>query len=720
VIAPETIGPYTILEKLGQGGMGVVYKARDKRLRRLVALKFLAEASEDPRVTERFLREAQAASALNHPNIVSIHDIGEENQTSYIVMEYVDGISLKQVIPVDGLPISLALEYAIQIADGVAAAHRAGIVHRDLKPANVIVNGRGQIKVLDFGLARFDSEPTACANADALAYVTQTGFFMGTAAYVAPEQSAGRSVDHRADIFSFGVMLHEMLTGGRPFAGSTVMEMLYEINKGTPFRIRDSRPDLPGGLETVVLRMLAKRPEDRFPTMDSVVAALRSLRSGNVLNGRGDADATRQAGSHRRTETFPPHLSGPPQEDSEKAVVAVVAFRSLSSDRDDEYLAAGLASEVVRALSGVPGVRVVSELTSSRFRHDVSNLSQLAEALNLQYVLTGSLRRAGNRIRVIAELSEAPHGMMIWTQTYNRGIEDVFAVQEEIAEAIVGATGGQIIKARGEHASREKPENLGAWGLVRKANYFVNHAYHFDAIDDAIELLRKAISIAPEYAAAHGFLGLYLIQRLINSRSPDPALDRPEALAAVDHALLLAPADPEVLENSGLVYVNCGKTEQAKRVLKRAVEVSPFNLVAWGYLGLCLGWTGDAKEMAKAMQILDRLIANTPDHPSLPYWLYFRAGVCAREGKFEEAAESARRSAELQPRFTLALMEYANALGFLGRNEEAAAAAMQAAALNPGATQETYTGELLITTGSADRAQPHLGGLVAAGIFKQF
>ncbi|HZL56368.1 MAG TPA: protein kinase [Bryobacteraceae bacterium] len=731
---PDSIGPYTIVEKLGQGGMGVVYKARDKRLRRLVALKFLLEGSEDSRVTRRFLREAQAASALNHPHIVAIYDIGEENGTAYIVMEYVEGKSLKQLIPAEGLPMTIALACATQIAQAVAAAHGAGIVHRDLKPANVIVGGHWHSKVLDFGLARFDSEPTAPAeDGDAFESMTQPGVFMGTAAYVSPEQSTGGKVDHRSDIFSFGIMLQEMLTGRRPFAGNSAIELVYAVNKSEPFKIRELCPDLPEELERAVLRMLAKHPNDRFQTMDNVAAALEALKGGSsggvraAAGGGASDEATRwadpvaaqitpEAASHPSGRS---KLSGPPPPGSENAAIAVLPFRSLSQDKDDEYLAAGITSELVRALSGVPGVRVASELTSFKFRNDVPDIENIAASLKLRYVLSGSLRRAGNRIRVIAELSEAPHGIMIWSETYNRGIEDVFGVQEEIAQAIVSATGGQIIKARGEHAVREPVDSLDAWGLVNKANYFVNHAYHFEAIDEAIDLLRKAISIAPGYAAAYGFLGLYLIQRLINSRSTDVARDRAEALGAVDHALRLAPKDPEVLENSGLVYFNCGKTEQAKRALRRAVDSAPFNLVAWGYLGLCLGWAGNDAAVAEAGRILDRLIANTPDHPSLPYWLYFKAGVCAREGRFEEAADCACKSAELQPRFSLALLEYANALGSLGRQEEALDAMREVLAVNPGATQAMYIAELTITTGSADRVRPHIEGLIAAGIFTQ-
>src|SRR5665213_1012206 len=314
--------------------MGVVYKARDKRLRRLVALKFLLEGSKDSRVTRRFLREAQAASALNHPHIVAIYDIGEENGTAYIVMEYVEGKSLKQLIPAEGLPMTIALACATQIAQAVAAAHGAGIVHRDLKPANVIVDGHWHTKVLDFGLARFDSEPTAPAeDGDAFESMTQPGVFMGTAAYVSPEQSTGGKVDHRSDIFSFGIMLQEMLTGRRPFAGNSAIELVYAVNKSEPFKIRELCPDLPEELERAVLRMLAKHPNDRFQTMDSVAAALEALKggtSGDVRAAAGGgasdeatrwadpvaAQITQEAASHPSGRS---KLSGPPPPGSENA-----------------------------------------------------------------------------------------------------------------------------------------------------------------------------------------------------------------------------------------------------------------------------------------------------------------------------------------------------------------------------------------------------------------
>ena len=254
---------------------------------------------------------------------------------------------------------------------------------------------------------------------------------------------------------------------------------------------------------------------------------------------------------------------------------------------------------------------------------------------------------------------------------------------------------------------------------MRKAYHWINHAYHASAIDDALNLLRRAISIEPEYAVAHAFLGFTLTQRLINFSSPDPSKDFAEALASVDHALQLAPGDPEVLENAGLVLFNCFQAERAIGVLRRAVEVASFNLVAWGYLGLCLGWTGDGDAVAEGRVILSRVLDTAPDHPSLPYWLYFKAGTCAHQGVTlgGSCCLCAQRSTGAQPRFALAYLEYANAVAMLGRVDEAREAVAKMSTMNPAITQEVYVNLVTRTTGSPQRAEPHLRGLYAASIY---
>jgi serine/threonine protein kinase/Flp pilus assembly protein TadD len=682
--------------------MGIVYKARDTRLGRFVALKCVSSQHRDPTAKKRFLREAHAASALNHPNIVTLYDITDDGDEAFIVMELAEGQSLRDLIPVGGMPVKTALDYFRQIAQALAAAHAAGIVHRDLKPGNIVVSAKGGVKVLDFGLAKFEFQGDLCET-DSL--VSAAGELVGTVAYMSPEQSTGRHVDHRSDIFSLGVIIHEMLTGERPFAGATKFEVLYAINHEAPRKLSDALPGISPELEAIVSRMLAKQPDERFQNMDEALAAVAAIaNSDNTTTAPQAAPATRAV---------------PPATGSERTAIAVLQFRTLSPDPEDQYIAAGISSEIIRALSGVPGVRVPSQLSSFRFKDDTPDLRQVGQSLKCRYVLTGSLRRAGSRIRVIAELADTVNETQLWSHTYDRLMEDVFAVQEEIASAIVGATGGQIIRARGEQVTLDAPERLDAWGLVRKAFHWINHVYQLSAIDGGIELLRRAVEMQPDYALAHALLGYALTQRFINNLSKEPQKDFIDALAAAERATELAPGDPEVLENAGLVLFNCYKADRARGVLRRAVELAPFNLTAWGYLGLCLGWSGDGADVDEGRAIFDRLLQTAPDHPYLPYWLYFKAGVCARQGNFQEAADAARHSVEMQPRFALAFIELANALGYLGKHDEARQIMAKLAAMSPGTTQEIYLQQVLLTTGSPERSECHVGGLFAAGVFKK-
>ena len=374
-----------------------------------------------------------------------------------------------------------------------------------------------------------------------------------------------------------------------------------------------------------------------------------------------------------------------------------------------------MTAELISALSGVPDLRVASHLASARFQGPSEDLATVAAALRIRYVLTGSVRRAASRIRVSADLTDAVAGVMLWSKTYERGLEDIFEVQEDIARQIVSATGGELIRAESALASRAAPENLDAWGLVRRAYHFWNHAWTPEGVEDALNLLRRAVELDPSYAAAHAFLALYLIQRVVNFISPDPQADVMEALAAGSKAMDLAPRDPEVLANVGLVYFNSGQYESAVAALKRAVQIAPFNLVAWGYLGLAYAWTGDDAEVAEGRKILDRLLRTAPDHPSVPYWLYFNASALTRQGRMTEAAEAARESVAEQPHFYLARIAYANALGALGQIDGARAEIERVLAINPAITPEIYLQSVYLLSRVDERAAPHLAGLRAAG-----
>ena len=373
-----------------------------------------------------------------------------------------------------------------------------------------------------------------------------------------------------------------------------------------------------------------------------------------------------------------------------------------------------MTAELISAMSGVPDLRVASHLASARFEASSVDLQEVATALRIQYVLTGSVRRAANRIRVSAELSDALRSELLWSKTYERQIEDIFEVQEDIASQIVSAMGGELIRVGSERANRAAPESLDAWGLVRRAYHFWNHAFRPEGVEDALNLLRRAVELDPEYAAARAFLAVYLVQRVVNFISPNPVADVAEALAAASKAIDLAPRDPEVLQNVGLVYFNSGQYENAVPALKRAVKIAPFNLVAWGYLGLAHAWTGDDEDVEEGRKILDRLLHSAPDHPSVPYWHYFMSAALTRQRKFAEAAEAARQATEQQPYFYIARIAYANALGALGDTTRARVEIDRVLETNPSITPDSYVQSVYLLTRIDERAEPHLAGLRAA------
>jgi serine/threonine protein kinase/Flp pilus assembly protein TadD len=716
------VSHYEIIEEIGRGGMGIVYKGRDRLLNRDVALKALplvqsSDPVSQPSVSRRrFEREAQSASALNHPNIVTIYDLLSEPDCDFIVMEFVDGKPLSQVIPPEGLPVQQAVRYGLQISDAVGSAHAAGIIHRDLKPENILLSRHDQIKIVDFGLAKQGTDSEGLLATEEM--LTGPGSFLGTLAYAAPEQHRNLPVDQRTDIFALGVVLFKMLTGELPFQGKNLLELVQAINLCEPKSLRALRPALSPALEALIARALRRDPADRYPNVAALVADLKLAAEVRELTTQaGGSAATVEFDSATVTRMRP--ISQPPSAGREKISIAVLPFRSLSTDQEDSYMALGIGSEINSALSRVPGVRVASHLSTYRYRdNEVPDLAHIAAELKIRYVLTGSLRHGGDRIRVIVELADAVAGSVLWSRTYNRNLEDLFTVQEEIAGAIVRATGGELIRAGSERASKASPEELDAWGLVRKAYHFWNYGFRPEGISDSLNLLRRAVELDPHYANAHAFLGLYLIEKVALMLSEHPEQDRVEAQAAVDRAFELAPNDTEVLENTGLVWCHCAKWEQAVHALRRAVEISPFNLVAWGYLGFVLGSGGQIrKDAEEGVRILTKLIADTPEHPSVPYWYFFKAMGCTRLGRFEEAVSSAFKCVEMHPHFYIARYTLANALGHVGRYEEARAEMATVVAINPNVSEPLVRREWVVIIRDPEMAEAQLAGLRKAGVF---
>jgi serine/threonine protein kinase len=720
------VSHYEIIEEIGRGGMGIVYKGRDRLLNRDVALKalpFVKSIEGDSQYSvlrQRFEREAQSASALNHPNIVTIYDLLSEPDSDFIVMEYVEGKPLSQVIPKHGLPLAQVLRYGLQITDAVGTAHAAGIVHRDLKPENILISRHDQIKIVDFGLAKQGSDAGGVLPTQEM--LTSPGSFMGTLCYAAPEQHQNLPVDQRTDIFALGVVLFKMLTGELPFHGKNLLDLVQSINRCEPRSLRSLRPTAPPVLDALIARALQREPADRYPNVAALTVDLKlaaEVGEHETQTGVSIPQSGQSSAGETRVSSGSSTFAQPPVAGREKISIAVLPFRSLSADEEDRYMAMGIGSEINSALSRVPGVRVASHLATYRYKdNDVPDLERIASELKIRYVLTGSLRRGGNRIRVIVELADVIAGSVQWSRTYDRDLEDLFAVQEEIATAIVRATGGELIRAGSERADKASAVELDAWGLVRKAYHFWNYGFHPAGIGDSLNLLRRAVELDPDYANAHAFLGLYLIEKVALLLSERPEEDRAEAQAAVDRAFALAPNDTEVLENAGLVWCHCGLWEQSVQALRRAVRVSPFNLVAWGYLGFVLGCGGQqTRNATEGDRILTKLITDTPEHPSVPYWYFFKSMACTRLGHFDEAVTCAFKCVEMHPNFYIARYVLANALGHVDRYDEARAEMATVLAINPNISEPLLDREFMVITRDRELANVFLAGLRKAGIF---
>lgn len=485
-------------------------------------------------------------------------------------------------------------------------------------------------------------------------------------------------------------------------------------------------------------RILVHGQRSLFESFEEAQASVRLINGGRVRGLSVEASHSGEspacfwslcfrpdAESTRHWKLISAHIPGlpplgvssrPPTPAEARASIAVLPFQSLSADPEDGYIATGIASEIIVALGGVPDLRVAPEIASFRFRGEDADLTEVAGKLRTRYLLTGSFRRAGDRIRVLVTLTDTAAANQIWSKAYNRRLVDLFDLQEEIAREIVGSTGGEIIRASSDRAIDATPEHLDAWGLLRRAYHFWNHRFSMDGLEQALLQVRRALELNPSYGAAHAFLGLYHIQRAIHGLTTDIEEERRLALASADNAINLSPRDSQALENAGLVFYHTAQPARAVATLRRAVETAPFNLVAWGYLALTLGVAGADSEVTEARRILDRLIETAPEHPSLPYWYYFKGAVEAREGNLAESAACAQHTLELQPHFFLAAVMLSNALGTLGFKEEACAAWRHVTAVHPGFLAHNYAVDLLLQAPTPAQAEPHLAGLRLTGI----
>ena len=471
--AGTRIGHYEIVGPLGAGGMGEVYRASDHKLGRDVALKILPEAmAHDAVRTERFRREARAVAALNHPHIVTIHSVEESGGLHYLTMELVDGTSLDRKIPPEGLPVDALMTMALELADGLAAAHEKGIVHRDLKPANVMVTRSGRIKILDFGLAKV-TDLSGAGTDDTVAH-TSDGTVLGTMPYMSPEQIEGRPLDPRSDIFSFGVMLYEMATGARPFQGASQAALLSAILRDVPPAVNQRRAGLPDGLGTLIARCLEKDRDRRLQTATAVRDELQAVKQ-TLASGVAP----------RSTETAPRR---------EKRSIVVLPFANMSPDAANDYLGDGLTEEIIADLAKVRALSVISRTSAMQLKGAKKDVKTIGRELGVQYVLDGSVRKAGNSLRITAQLVDATSDAPLWSEKFSGTMDDVFEVQERVSREIVQAL--DITLTSDEHRRLgERPiADVRAFELYLQARQEIRRY----APDRAIALTREAIRIEGE------------------------------------------------------------------------------------------------------------------------------------------------------------------------------------------------------------------------------
>ena len=702
-LTPGTkLGAYEIQLPLGAGGMGEVYRATDSKLGRDVALKVLpAEMAQDPERLGRFRREAKALAQLDHPNIVTIYSVEECDGVHFLTMQLVEGLPLDLLIPPGGLPVEQIVEIASALGDALAAAHEKGIVHRDLKPANVMVSNEGRVKVLDFGLAK-DIRAANLGDATMTsASRTEVGVVMGTPAYMSPEQTSGRPLDHRTDIFSMGVLLHEMATGRRPFEGSSSAELVSAILRDNPPSVTDVRPDLPSDLARIVRRCLEKDPRHRVQTARDVSNEFRDLwrqTSQKLVAAKTSttrAAAVTDSGGARADEGF---------------WVAVLPFKYAGAGAELKALADGLSEEIVTGLSRFSYLRVIARSSTAKYSSESGDVRAIGKELGARYVMEGSLRQAGSRLRLAVQLVEATSGAHLWAETYDRAFqsEQLFELQDELVPRIVstvGETHGVLPYSMSQTLRNRDPNNLTPYEAVLRGFAYFKHVSAEEHIG-ARAALERAVEQAPGNADCWAMLAM--LYREENNHGynvrPDPV---GRGLAAARRAVDLAPSNH--LAHHALASVLFFRREKQafRSAAQRAMELNPMDGFTLAYMGFLISYSGDWERGCALMEKARNL---NPNHPGW-YWFppFFNA---YRKGDYREALELALKVN--MPGFWRNEFALAVTYGQLGEQELAVNAARELLAIRPNFSK--IAREELTKWWQAELVEQLIDGLRKAGV----
>lgn len=619
----KAISHFKIIGKIDEGGMGVVYEAEDTNLKRTVALKLLPpELTKDSQAKARFIQEAQAAAALDHPNICAVYEIAEAEGTTYIAMPYIKGKSLKDKIAVGPLPLEEALDIAVQVAEGLKEAHERGIIHRDIKPGNIMLTEKGQAKIMDFGLAKL----TGAAD------VTKTLTVMGTPAYMSPEQAKGEAVDRRTDIWQFGATLYEMLTGEVPFGRRSDQALLYSIVHEAPDPPTRLRPEIPTPLERIALKALEKDRLFRYQSMTEVLADLKAVRTSG---------------------------SNVPQ--PEKSII-VLPFENISADPEQDYFCDGMTEELISDLSRIGSLRVISRTSSMMFKGTKKELPAIAREVHVRYVLEGSVRKAGNNFRITAQLIDAANDAHVWAEKYGGTLDDIFDIQEKVSRSIVDALKLKLTpKEAGLLAERPIPSPL-AYEFHLKARQEILK-WTEAGLENALRYLQRGLEIVGENALLYAGMAHVYFQ-YYNLGLKEEGYGRKQAEEYVQKAFALDPGCPQanfVRAN----FVAWSQPKEGNECFRRVLDKNPNDFDALFYYSCFLGTLGRTHEV---LPLEERTIKIDPLNPMA----YVHSGFNRLwEGRYELALERMEEFHRSFPEDVMTKWIYGLSLAYMDRKEEA-------------------------------------------------